>query len=366
MTTSAKFTGYRSFKSYSMAGLSRVNLLVGRNNSGKTSLLEGLRFLASGGDPDVLIETATARGEVVIGRDERGVSVDPSHFFLGHDLTARSAFQIEGDPATGCVRVSAKNLTDQEEGLVQVRESDTRAGIVVEFVRGHGKPIRHILPLTRSGGIEPYSTRSLGAGRYRSSPRPSRSAARFIGTDSWHYWTLASSWDEITLSGREDDVTQALQIIDPRVRSVRMLGGAMADGISLSRTGFVVGFEGEERRIPIGSLGEGSRRLLVLAAAIATARGGALFVDEIDTGLHHSVLSKVWRVLIERSLATDVQVFASTHSWDCIEALARVASEQPEFADKIAIHKIEPGLSHSVPFSGASLLDMIRNDIDPR
>lgn len=68
MLTSVEITNYRGFKSYAMDGLRRVNLLVGKNNSGKTALLEGLQYFASGGDPAILAEIAERRGETVVGR----------------------------------------------------------------------------------------------------------------------------------------------------------------------------------------------------------------------------------------------------------------------------------------------------------
>src|SRR5438874_401184 len=77
---------YRGFQKYVLSGLATVNLLVGKNNSGKTALLESIHFLASGGDPSVLVNSASHRGEVVPSGREDPSFLDVSHLFYGHDV----------------------------------------------------------------------------------------------------------------------------------------------------------------------------------------------------------------------------------------------------------------------------------------
>src|SRR5436305_172008 len=96
MLTRAEFENYLGFHSYELDSLSSVNLLVGKNNSGKTTLLEGLQFLTSRGDPSVLAEVADRRGEVVMGPEPPSL-VDIAHFFHGHSLNTETAIQFGGD-----------------------------------------------------------------------------------------------------------------------------------------------------------------------------------------------------------------------------------------------------------------------------
>ena len=64
MLGTLKLDGYRGFDTYELTDLTRVNLLVGKNNCGKTSILEAVHFLAARGDPFVLVRSANRRGEV--------------------------------------------------------------------------------------------------------------------------------------------------------------------------------------------------------------------------------------------------------------------------------------------------------------
>ena len=72
--------------------------------------------------------------------------------------------------------------------------------------------------------------------------------------------------------------------------------------------------------MPISSMGEGMRRIFSLLLAIATAENGIVLVDEIENGLHHSIHVDVWRAIAEAASAYNVQIFATTHSYEMIRA----------------------------------------------
>src|ERR1039457_1926958 len=92
-------SGYRGLSNYEVRDLGRVNLLVGKNNSGKTSVLEAGYVLGSGGDPSALWRICNRRGERFAGessRFQRRSEVDVSHLFTGHELVVGQSFSIEG------------------------------------------------------------------------------------------------------------------------------------------------------------------------------------------------------------------------------------------------------------------------------
>ena len=70
------------------------------------------------------------------------------------------------------------------------------------------------------------------------------------------------------------------------------------------------------------------RRVLAMIASLVNSENGYLLVDEIDTGLHHTVLNDIWRVIFETAQRLNIQVFATTHSWDCVKAFGSVLQEQ--------------------------------------
>ena len=110
------------------------------------------------------------------------------------------------------------------------------------------------------------------------------------------------------------------------------------------RSGFLVRHKGFINPIPIGSMGDGIWHLLALAIAITRCRDGFLLVDEIDTGLHYGVLPDMWKMVIDASRRLNVQVFASTHSFDCVQALAQYGWDSTllsETSDPFVLQRIE-------------------------
>ena len=67
-------------------------------------------------------------------------------------------------------------------------------------------------------------------------------------------------------------------------------------------------------------MGEGVGRLLSLLLAILQTPGGVVLIDEVENGLHYSVMKPVWQAIAQAARQADMQVFATTHSWECIQA----------------------------------------------
>ena len=79
--------------------------------------------------------------------------------------------------------------------------------------------------------------------------------------------------------------------------------------------------------LDLTELGDGARHLISIVATLYSSENGQLFIDEIDNGIHYSMLDKVWEIILTLSKELNVQVFATTHSKECIESYGRVAKK---------------------------------------
>ena len=86
-------------------------------------------------------------------------------------------------------------------------------------------------------------------------------------------------------------------------------------------------------------MGDGMSRILSLALAIASVPGGIVLVDEIENGIHHSVMEEVWKAVGAFARSYDVQLFATTHSYECIGAAYRAFDEDKE--DELRLFRIQ-------------------------
>jgi AAA15 family ATPase/GTPase len=113
-------------------------------------------------------------------------------------------------------------------------------------------------------------------------------------------------------------------------------------------------------------MGDGVWRMFGLALSIVCAKDGFLFVDEIDTGLHFTVLCDMWKLLWKTATRLNVQVFATTHSSDCWTSLATIASQEEAAKDGITIHRIERGKETSVFFTAREIAIAAERGIEVR
>ena len=118
---------------------------------------------------------------------------------------------------------------------------------------------------------------------------------------------------------------QALRLVlDHNIIGVAVIG----DGdLTESKRRTVVRIEEQSRPVPLRSLGDGAVRLFGVSLALANSRGGFLLIDEAENGIHHSVQYDLWKMILRTAQENDVQVLATTHSWDCVRGFAYAAAE---------------------------------------
>jgi AAA15 family ATPase/GTPase len=89
-------------------------------------------------------------------------------------------------------------------------------------------------------------------------------------------------------------------------------------------------------------------------------KNGILLIDEIENGFHFSSLKVLWKALLKTSKAYDVQIFATTHSYECIAAL----SEESKGEEDIRLYRIEKKNGHHKALTYSS--EMVRSGIENR
>jgi AAA15 family ATPase/GTPase len=129
---------------------------------------------------------------------------------------------------------------------------------------------------------------------------------------------------------REDAVIEALRVVDPRLKRLRVLDIGTGQSIHADF--------GEGRFLPVSVAGQGFARMLTRACVLVDNAGGVVLVDEIDDGLHYSVLPDVWKVIVRTALAHNVQIFATTHSW---EALGAAVESSEEHEGSLAFYRMD-------------------------
>ena len=378
MYSSIHIRGYRGLDSFRMRGLGRVNLLVGTNHCGKTSILECIELLRSTGRPNVLSSILRRRGEWGDAKDrDSGPLLDVKRLFSGYGL--QGEIVIEGD------RDSTGNLSDWnrkvamrvgdprdsesgepdlfgEDGYLTLAE-DGYLTLAVEWSdRGDDSDTRAVkIDITSDGHLSSRALRRFLPTRNG----PLAQVVQFVRTSGMTAADVVRLFDDVVLTENEEHVTQALRMIEPAVERIASVVTDRDPYFREAPGGVFIKLRKAESRIPIGSMGDGMWRMLGLALALANVKGGVLLVDEIDTGLHYSVMADMWRMVSERAAALKVQVFATTHSRDCYESLATVAQSglpSPE----ITIQRIDPHREQAIGFSDEAIVAAAERGLEVR
>jgi hypothetical protein len=374
MIHSIKIQGYRGFEQFDVPDLGRINLLVGTNNSGKTSVLEAIYLLTSVGDPFSLWQLLWRRGErsAVVPNPERPqrqrqqMELDIAHLFTGHDIHPGSRISLIAKNQTPerSVSLTVSELSGKERSeLFGPDDEGTLTSRLVLQIKGHPKPPAAVIPLSRAGGLV-ADTLDMPTRRLRQ--RTSEIfPAYFIATESVTSDELVAFWNKVALTPNETLVLNALKFLDPQIERIAAQVNLPGYYGAQSRGGFIVKREGIEQPIPIGSMGDGMWRMLAMAIALTQCKGGVLLVDEIDTGLHYTVMSQIWRLIFNAAKELDVQVFATTHSYDCVYSLAQICTEV-DSVNKVTVQRIEAGKSKSVPYDQEEITVAAAREIEVR
>jgi AAA15 family ATPase/GTPase len=157
----------------------------------------------------------------------------------------------------------------------------------------------------------------------------------FVGPSGLGLDDVEKLWDEVSQSPLEQEVITAMRIISPEVERVAMRTPDVSPRDvqfrrdTVTRIPFVK-IESYVAAIPLHTLDDGANRLFGIALALALSKDGMLLVDEIENGIHYSVHADLWRLVFVTAARLNIQVFATTHSYDCIKAFAEAARESEE------------------------------------
>lgn len=319
--------GFRAFRDLRIERLGRVNLIVGKNNVGKSSLLEALQIYAVRGYPSVIWEQISTRDEgvppplVAQGSDPAQLLHALQFLFNDRpDLFRRHKTELQLGPL-GSDR-DRLNIAVQQvptrEGLERRTGDDELAGVVAEEA-----PVLAVR-LGRQHSVLYALDQSYGL---RFGKRPfSPLTNAYVSPSGLSNVRLSEWWDGILLTDFERDVIDGLRLVAPGVEALAFLGDPLLPRERVP----MVRISHASQPVPLRSLGDGMVRALGLVLALVNARDGILLIDEIENGLHYLMLPKLWRTIFDTARRLNVQVFATSHSWDCIQAFQQVAEEDTE------------------------------------
>lgn len=347
MLKSLKIQNFRGFRNLEINDLGAVNIIGGRNNAGKTSLLEAIALLSNGGNAAKALKPQILRLPSHIVEEFRrynlphssmsGIgaysiirAMDPFLEQLFHGQNLENAINIESDFA----RCEEK----QESASLKIsmdENPETNAFLELDESWSGSLLDSHAIKfeLTCSESDAPYVSflwleENSVHTQSRASAKPLFPSTLLKSKGSGDGPEYAQQLADLR-SRKEDPVDlDALKIIEPRLESV--------SDISLASDPVIVGDIGFDKLIPLAAMGEGMNQIARIILKMISAQGGVALIDEVENGLHYSVQTDVWKAIDETARQSNIQVFATTHSRECV--LSAHEALKPE---RLRYHRLE-------------------------
>lgn len=369
LITSLEIHGFRSLSAVEVPALGKVNLVTGKNNAGKTSVLEAIRILASGGARQTLIDVLSYRDALSLSPDSDALrtAVELSPF--------RNLFTGFPDVSTGDVGFSISST-----GSLTTPSISAKIAWFTRKVDDDGSFAGYeaaSIDMFADGEVLPAFAIDVGSGRRRVIPldRLLRRNARIRDPEplspcvfldpfsSRSTSQMGTLWDTIALTDVEAEVVSALQIVSPDIEAVSVVGGddRTTGRVAIARSAMY------DAPVPLRTFGDGVNRLFSIILSLCNARNGILLVDEIENGLHFTAQTELWRTIFRLARVLNVQVFATTHSWDCVKAFQRAAEEDiDQKGALVRLTRRRGGKIVVTTFSEEELAIVTRDDIEVR
>jgi len=342
MLKSVEVRGYRGLKHLKVENLGRVNLIVGKNDSGKTSLLE---VLAMGNNPS---DVASMVLQFQSTRRVLAVSTDFENFWKSvfHSADAERGFDLKAEDQEGTQAVAMKRTAE----LMPSAAAGLGPGVVPTWVL-----LIQVESARWSGDLNAYSV-------------DQRMVMPFANQFSRGVWSHPATSDPLidqdifsalTRQGFERVVEDLLKNIEPDLQKIRILtlGGQSSINVQTAP---------DLPLLPLAMMGAGFQRCFDIAICLASTQFKYLCIDEVDNGLHHSLLQPVWRWIATASRRTGAQVNLTTHSDECVAAAARVFQELGD--DGLRVIRIDRGKdgSRAVVYDSALIATAVEKGIEVR
>ena len=363
---------FRGIDELTIPRLGRVTLLAGQNGVGKTTVLDAVRIWTTRGNRFDIAEMLHERDEESVRHNademvERfGVKyaasmLDWDGLFYGRDTRSDRSISIGLADGSHPLSLRWVRFTDEERINFERKadrffSEDEVWGL--ESAASDSRRIFHpggeLMPsiLTRQGPATTLADRRIKCIKLGPNVPSNALVERYL--------------NEIALTEQEEHAIQALNITaNAPVERVALVDHAVPNWPRWERR-VLAKLADDDKRVPLSSLGDGAVRTFAVALALANSTDGFLLIDEAENGIHHSIQPKFWNMVLQTAQRNNVQVLATTHSWDCVKGFAQAANELEDIEGiLVRLERVPIGL-RAITYDESRLEIAARSNIEVR
>ena len=342
---------FRGIDHLEIDDFSRVNVFLGQNSSGKSSVLECLLLVMGMSNPDLPQNVNSIRSRSFSSFADLG------YLFHNYDLKVKPEIAAElFDKRHLSLDLTyvfdEKSQIGSQNGQIPTSENKTFLNtlkILFDVETGQQKNSYECsLTVNQQGFV---ANKKLSEGYLE------KNSVAFLSSDL-AAGNPANDLVELARRRLKDTVTERLKHFDSRITTLEILNNVA-----------YIGLEGIDQLLTVNMQGDGLRRYLNIVAASANPMNNILLIDEIENGLHYSAYKRLWEAIFALATTTNKQVFVTTHSKETLCRLNEMLEEHAAYQNELRIYtlektKLKGHQAYKLTYNG--LCEACTNDIELR
>ena len=335
---------------------SRVNVFLGQNNSGKSTVLEAIHLLTGMNNPDIPQDINRRRTRNVY-------SGFKDIYYMFQNMDVKTPIILSSEQTDGVLRELSLSLTYVFDKIAAVQKgalngvppsSETKTfwnTLLMDFyitTAGTKHSYQSLITVTPDG----IMTNKKIAEDYLEKNNSTYLTADLFGIN------LVGQLSELFKRKKNAIIQERMSFFDNRIT-----------GIEILQDDIYIEFDGLFEKLPLRMVGDGMRRYLNIVAATANPTTNIILIDEIDNGLHYSAYKKLWEAIFALATSTNKQVFVTTHSKETLCYLNEMLEENPNYQQELRLYTLARTLKRghqAYKYTYEGLSGACENDVEIR
>lgn len=316
---------FRGVEHLKIDDLSRVNVFLGQNSSGKSSILECLLLIMGMSNPDLPMNVNSVRSRSFSNFADLGYMFPNYNLSIKPEIISEMLDDTKRRLALEMTYIfDEKSAAEPQNGQIPTSETKTFLNTLKLAFEIESQGKKNIFESSIS-----INHTGLVSGKKIAEGYLEKNSAAFLPADL-AAGNPANDLVELTKRKKKDLVVERLKHFDSRINAVEILNNVV-----------YVGMDGIDQLLAVNMMGDGLRRYLNIVAASANPTNNIILIDEIDNGLHYSAYKKLWEAIFALATDTNKQVFVTTHSKETLYRLNEMLEEHSEYQDALRLYTIE-------------------------
>lgn len=360
MITKLDIENFKDLNTLKINNLSQVTLISGKNNIGKTSILEAIILLLNNNQSSAIVPFLANREikDFSVNRlYNEGIEFETavSGIFCNHSLSKKISITSNDRTLDICINDATPYKNDDYNSVTDSLELTYFINnIKVNYTSLKGSDGKY------KANISKWKPDSVSTFLINEHGGLDSITNKFNRSSKSNVVDLFDSIRKNPQENLKDKLIQGLKLLDKTIEDVEIGINQISKEpqIELSRS--------TSKPVPLSSFGHGMKRFFNIILATVCAKNGVLLIDEIENGIHYSVLGEMWTLIFELAKLNNCQIIATTHSWEFASYVTNQSPENQKLFSFINIARLKNGELSSATYDYQKFNYAMNQDIEVR